>query len=73
MEEVTMALQKISKFKFNVDLLCQEVMKTEGFEEDFLGNAFDHLVERENLAKGFLAKSDQLRRIWLKNSRRTIE
>jgi len=38
-------------------------MKTEEFEEEFLGNAFDHLVERENLAKGFLAKSDKLRRI----------
>ena len=40
-------------------------MKTEGFEEEFLENAFDHLVERENLAKGLLAKSDKLRRIWL--------
>jgi len=40
-------------------------MKTERFEEDFLGSTFDHLVERENLAKGFLAKSDKLRRIWL--------
>jgi len=65
MEEVAMALQKISKSKLDVDLLYQEVMKTEGFDEEFLGNAFDHLVERENLAKGFLAKSDKLRRIWL--------
>ena len=65
MAEVAMALQKISKSKLNVDLLYQEVMKTEGFKEDFLANIFDHLVERENLAKGFLAKSNKLRRIWL--------
>jgi len=42
------------------------VTKTEGFEEDFLGSAFDHVAECENLAKGFPAKSDKLRRIWLK-------
>jgi len=63
--EVAMTLQKISKSKLDVDLLYQEVMKTEGFEEDFMGSAFDHLVECENLAKGFLAKSNKLRRIWL--------
>jgi len=40
-------------------------MKTEGFEEEFLGNAFDQLVEREHLTNEFLAKSDKLRRIWL--------
>ncbi|KAJ8428008.1 hypothetical protein Cgig2_032345 [Carnegiea gigantea] len=65
MAEVAMALQNISKSKLDVDLLYQEVMKTERFEEDFLGSAFDHLIERENLAKGFLAKNDKLRRIWL--------
>ena len=51
--------------KFDIDLLYQKVMKTERFEEDFLGSAFDHLIERENLANDFLAKSDKLRRIWL--------
>ncbi|KAJ8429590.1 hypothetical protein Cgig2_008561 [Carnegiea gigantea] len=65
MAEVAIALQKMFKSKLNVDLLYQEVMKTEGFEEDFLGSAFDHLVQREHFAKGFLAKSDKLRRIWL--------
>jgi len=64
MAEVAMALQKIIKSKLDVDLLYQEVMKTEGFEEDFLGSAFYHLVEHENLAKGFLAKNNKLRRIW---------
>jgi len=45
MEEVAMALQKVSKSKLDVDLLYQKVMKTEGFEEEFLKNAFDHLIE----------------------------
>ena len=53
------------KTKLDVDLLYQEMMKTEGFEDDFLGSAFNHLIERENLAKGFLLKSDKLRKIWL--------
>ena len=65
MAEVAMALQKISKSKLDVDLLYQEVMKTEGFEEDFLVSVFDHLVERENLANDFLAKSDKLRKFWI--------
>ena len=63
MAQVAMALQKISKSKLDVNFLYQEVMKTEGFEEDFLGSTFDHHVERENLAKGFLAKSNKLRKI----------
>ena len=58
-------LHKISKSKLDIDLLYQEVMKTEGFEEEFLNSAFDHLIERENLANDFLAKSEKLRRIWL--------
>ncbi|KAJ8425036.1 hypothetical protein Cgig2_006496 [Carnegiea gigantea] len=62
MGEIALALQKISKSKLDV---YQEVMKTEGFEEEFLGTVFDHLVKRENLAKGFLAKSKKLWRIWL--------
>jgi len=36
MAKVAMALQKISKSKVDVDLLYQEVMETEAFEEDFL-------------------------------------
>ena len=59
MAEVSMALQKISESKLDVDLLYKKVMKTEGFEEDFLGSAFNHLVERENLAKGFLAQTEK--------------
>ena len=57
-----MALQKLSKSKL-VILLYHEVMKLKGFEEEFLDSAFDHLAERENLAKVFITKNDRLRRI----------
>ena len=67
MGEVVAALQMISKSKLDVDLLYQEVMRIEGFEGEFLGSAFDHLVEHENLGTGFLAKNDRLKRIWLEN------
>ena len=58
-----MVLQKISKSKIDINLLYQEVIKTEGFEDDFLGSAFDHIIQCENLTKGFLAKGDKLRRM----------
>uniref|UniRef100_A0A7C9CN93 Myb/SANT-like domain-containing protein n=1 Tax=Opuntia streptacantha TaxID=393608 RepID=A0A7C9CN93_OPUST len=45
MGEVVAALQRISKSKLDVDFLYQEVMRIEGFEEEFLASAFDQLVE----------------------------
>lgn len=48
-------------------------MKTEGFEDKFLGSAFDNLVERGNLANGFLAKTRNLGGFGLKMQKRTIE
>jgi len=65
MGDVAAALQMISKSKLDIDLLYQEVMRIEGFEEEFLGSDFDHLVEHKNLGKGFLAKNYRLKRIWL--------
>jgi hypothetical protein len=35
-------------------------MKVEGFEEFALGDAFDHLVQNEMLAKAFMAKNANL-------------
>jgi len=63
MGEVATTFQRISKSKLDIDLLYQEVMRIERFEEEFLGSAFDHLVKCENLAKGFLVKNDRLKRI----------
>lgn len=45
--------------------LYSEVMKSEGYDEASLGKAFDYLNENENLARGFLVKSHNLRQAWL--------
>lgn len=45
--------------------LYSEVMKCEGYDEASLGKAFDYLNENENLAKGFIVKSSNLRQVWL--------
>ena len=38
-------------------------MRIKGFENEFLGSTFDHLMEHKNLAKGLLAKNDRVKRI----------
>jgi hypothetical protein len=42
-------------------------MKIKGFEEIALGDAFDHLVQNKMLAKAFMKKYDNLRKIWVQN------
>ncbi|PHT77888.1 hypothetical protein T459_15940 [Capsicum annuum] len=37
--------------------LYEEVMAMEGYEEEFLGDTFDYLVQRDTLAKAFMAKN----------------
>jgi hypothetical protein len=41
-------------------------MKIEGFEETTLSDAFNHLVQNEMLAKAFMAKNANLKKIWVK-------
>ena len=40
-------------------------MMADGYSEDMLTIAFDHLCENEKTARGFLAKNDRLRKLWL--------
>lgn len=65
--QLGLVAEALQKFKLDIDQLYKEIMKMEGYEEGFLGSAFDYLVEHENQAKGFLAKSENLRKIWLEN------
>jgi len=60
--DVTLAIQSLSK-----NQLDAKVMKIEGFDKITLGDAFDHLVQNEMLAKTFMAKSANLRKIWVQN------
>jgi len=64
MGEVAMALQNISKSRLDIGFVYQKLMKIEGFEEELVDSAFDHL-QCENLTKGFIANNDKLWRIWL--------
>jgi hypothetical protein len=42
-------------------------MKIEGFDYITLGDAFDHSVQNEILAKAFMAKNANSRKIWVQN------
>jgi hypothetical protein len=61
--DVAFAIQSLSENQLNVNELYTEVMKIEGFDEITLGDAFDHLVQNKMLAKAFMAKNANLRKI----------
>ncbi|KAI5585753.1 hypothetical protein BDE02_06G166100 [Populus trichocarpa] len=61
--DVAFTIQSLSKNQLDVNELYTEVMKIEGFDEITLGDAFDHLVQHEMLAKAFMAKNANLRKI----------
>jgi hypothetical protein len=65
--DVAFVIQSLSKNQLDVNELYTEVMKIEGFDEITLGDAFDHLVQNEMLAKTFMAKNANLRKIWVQN------
>ncbi|XP_021724327.1 uncharacterized protein LOC110691699 [Chenopodium quinoa] len=54
--EVVSALKKFSNNQIDVEKLYEEIMKMDDFEEAVRDAAFDHLVEREMLAKAFFDK-----------------
>jgi len=65
--DVAFAIQSLSKNQLDVNELYTEVMKIEGFDKITLGDAFDHLVQHEMLAKAFMVKNANLRKIWVQN------
>jgi len=65
--DVAFAIQNLSKNQLDVNELYTEVMKIEGFDDNTLGDAFDHLVKHEMLAKIFMAKNANSRKIWVQN------
>ena len=69
LEELAKAVNNLSQNQLNVDKLYKEVMnmEDEGFEHSSLGDAFDHLMENVNQAKAFIAKDNDLKKVWLRN------
>ena len=61
--DVAFAIQNLNKNQLDVNELYTEVMKIKGFDEITLGDAFDHLVQHEILAKAFMVKNANLRKI----------
>ena len=66
--KVASAIEKISENQqLNFGSLYEEVIKMDGFEENMLAFAFDHLNGDEKQARSFVLKNDKLRRQWLHN------
>ncbi|KAK6781992.1 hypothetical protein RDI58_019788 [Solanum bulbocastanum] len=68
--EVAAAISKIADSRLDVTRLYEEVMAIEGYGEEFLGDAFNYLVQSDTLAKGFMAKNQNLRMVWLERFKR---
>ena len=62
-----MTLKKINWGPVDYTALYNEemAMMADGYSEDMLATAFDHLCENEKAARGFLAKNARLRKLWL--------
>ncbi|PHT83566.1 hypothetical protein T459_12009 [Capsicum annuum] len=56
-EDVAMAIGKMIDIRLDVTKLYEEVMAMEGYKEEFLGYAFDYLVQSDTLAKAFMTKN----------------
>nr|POE90717.1 hypothetical protein CFP56_72013 [Quercus suber] len=67
LKEIAMALKEINRGSMDYITLYNEVMAimADGYSEDMLATAFDHLCENEKAARGFLAKNARLRKLWL--------
>ena len=66
-KELVMAIKNLNKNQLVVSELYEKMMKTKGFDEVTLASAFDYLVQHEMLAKAFMTKNDNLRKIWIHN------
>ena len=67
LKEIAVALKEINRGPMDYTALYNEVMAmmADGYSEDMLATAFDHLCENEKTARGFLAKNARLRKLWL--------
>ena len=67
LKEIAMALKEINQGPIYYNSLYFKVMAmvVDGYSEDMLTTASDHLCENEKVAKGFLAKNAKLRKFWM--------
>ncbi|PHU19989.1 hypothetical protein BC332_11140 [Capsicum chinense] len=62
--EVATAIGRMVDSRLDVTKLYEKVMAMEGYKEEFLGDAFDYLVQSNTLAKAFMVKNQNLRKVW---------
>ncbi|KAF3619067.1 hypothetical protein FXO38_33091 [Capsicum annuum] len=60
--EVATAIDRMVDSRLDVTKLYEEVMVMKGYNEEFLGDAFDYLVQSDTLAKAFMVKNQNLRK-----------
>ena len=67
LKEIAVALKEINRGLVDYTTLYFEVMTmvADGYSEDMLATAFDHLCENKKVARGFLAKNAKLRKLWM--------
>ncbi|XP_047255615.1 uncharacterized protein LOC107848536 isoform X2 [Capsicum annuum] len=62
--EVATAIGRMVDSRLDVTKLYEKVIAMEGYNEEFLGDAFDYLVQSDTLAKVFMVKNQNLRKVW---------
>ena len=65
--EIVVALKEINQGSVDYTSLYSEVMAmaSDGYSEDMLATAFDHLCENKKAARRFLAKNAKLKKLWM--------
>ncbi|KAM3238280.1 hypothetical protein T459_12263 [Capsicum annuum] len=62
--EVATVIGRMVNSRLDVTKLYEKVMAMEGYKEEFLGDAFDYLVQSNTLAKALMVKNQNLRKVW---------
>ena len=67
LKEIVVALKEINRGPVDYNSLYFEVMAmvANGYSEDMLAIAFDHLCENKKATRGFLAKNAKLKKLWM--------
>ena len=67
LKEIGVALKEINQGPVDYTALYFEIMAmvADGYSEDMLAIAFDHLYENKKATRGFLAKNAKLRKLWM--------
>ncbi|KAM3287417.1 hypothetical protein P3S67_020847 [Capsicum chacoense] len=63
--EVATTIGRMVNSRLDVIKLYEEVLAMESYNEEFLANAFDYLVQSDTLAKAFMVKNQYLHKVWL--------